>query len=93
MWDATGRQTYDISEQNGKYIPIQTNPEDNAIQIHTDGEIPGENTETIIQRSNRNVNKPNRYGAYHIQETSGAKNMNNKVKKIDVCYRNDVEPT
>ena len=41
MPEATGRQTYDVSERNGKYIPIQTNPEDDAIQIHTDGEKSG----------------------------------------------------
>ena len=44
MPEATGKQTYDASERNGKYIPKQTNPEDDAIQIHTDGEISGENT-------------------------------------------------
>ena len=35
MPEAAGRQTYDTSERNGKYIPTQTNPEDDAIQIHT----------------------------------------------------------
>ena len=63
MPEATGRQTYDNCERNGKYIPIQTNPEDDAIQIHINGEISVENTETIIQCSNRNVHKLNRYGS------------------------------
>ena len=63
MPEATGRQTYDTFERNGKYIPIQTNPEDDAIQIHTDGEISCQNTETIIRRSNLNVHKPNRYSS------------------------------
>ena len=58
MPETIGRQTYDTSERNGKYVPIQTNKEDDAIQIHTDGEISSDNTETIIERSNRNVNKP-----------------------------------
>ena len=50
MPEATGRQTYDTSQRNGKYAPIQTNPEDDAIQTHTDGEISGETTEFIIRR-------------------------------------------
>ena len=39
------------------YTPIRTNPEEDALQIHTDGEIPGENLETNIRRSNRNSKK------------------------------------
>ena len=35
-------KTYDTSERSGKYLPIRTNPEEDALQIHTDGEIPGE---------------------------------------------------
>ena len=50
MSEEPGRQTYDTSERNGRYAPIQTIPEDDAIQIHTDGKISGENTETIIRR-------------------------------------------
>ena len=61
--ETTGRQTYDTSERNGRYVPIQTNPEVDALQLHTDGEIPGENNKNIIRHSNRNVNKPNRYGS------------------------------
>ena len=60
--EETGRQTYDTSESKSRYATIQTNPEDDATQIHTDGEISDENTETIIRRSNRNVRKPNSYG-------------------------------
>ena len=55
MPETTGRPTYDTSERNGKYVPIQTNPEDNVIRIHTEGEISGENFEPLIRRSNRNV--------------------------------------
>ena len=62
MPETTGKQTYDTSERNGLYAAIETNPEDDALQIHTDGEIPGENNKNINRRSNRNVNKPNRYG-------------------------------
>ena len=53
---------YDTSERSGKYIPIRTNQEEDALQIHTDGEIPGENLENKVRRSNRNIKKPNRYG-------------------------------
>ena len=55
-------KTLDTSERGGKYIPIRTNPEKDALQIHTDGEIPGENLENKVRRSNRNGKKPNRYG-------------------------------
>ena len=61
MPETTGRQTNDTSECNGRYVPIQTNPEDDALQLHTDREIPGENNKNISRRSNRNVNKSNRY--------------------------------
>ena len=53
---------YDTSESVGKYIAIRTSPEEDALQIHTDGEIPGENSENKVRRSNRNSKKPNRYG-------------------------------
>ena len=62
MPEETGNITYDTSERNGRYVPIQTNPEDDAIQIHTEDEISGENLEHNIRRSNRKTNKPNRYG-------------------------------
>ena len=57
-------KVYDTSEQNGRYIPIRTNPEEDALQLHTDGEILGENIETNIRRSTRDRygKKPNRYG-------------------------------
>ena len=62
MPEETGNITYDTSERNGRYAPIQTNPEDDAIQIHTEDEISGENLEHNIRRSNRKTNKPNKYG-------------------------------
>ena len=57
-------KTYDTSEKDGWYAPIQTDPENDVIQIHTDGEMPlrGENSQNKYRRSNRNTNKPNRYG-------------------------------
>ena len=54
-------KTYD-TRWKMQYIPIRTNPERDALQIHTDGEIPGESLENIVRRSNRNSKKPNRYG-------------------------------
>ena len=38
------------------------NPEEDALQLHTDGEISGENLKTNIRRSSRDSKKPNRYG-------------------------------
>ena len=62
MPEETGNITYDTSERNGRYAPIQRNPEVDAIQIHTEDEISGENLEHNTRRSNRKTNKPNRYG-------------------------------
>ena len=57
-------KTYDTSEKDGRYAPKQTDPENDVIQIHTDVEMPqGENSENKYRRSNRNTNKPNRYGS------------------------------
>ena len=42
-------RTYDISEREERYNPIQANPEDDVIQIHTDSGIAQcEITEPII---------------------------------------------
>ena len=30
---------YDTSKRGGKYVAIRTNPKEDALQIHTDGEI------------------------------------------------------
>ena len=65
MPEETGNRNYDTSERDGRYQPIRTNPEEDVIQIHTDGdEIPqGENIDNKIRRSSRNINKPNRYSS------------------------------
>ena len=54
---------YDTSERDGRY----------ALQIHTDGEIPVENFETNIRRSNRNSKNRIDTVLYLILETSGAR--------------------
>ena len=64
MPEETGTPTpkvYD-SERDGRYKPIRTNPKKDALQIHTDGEISGENLKTNIRRSSRDSKKPNIYG-------------------------------
>ena len=61
-------KTYDTTERGGRYAPIQRDPENDAIQIHTDGEMPqGENTENNHRRSNRKTNRPNRYGSIYYK--------------------------
>ena len=61
-------KTYDTSERGGRYALIRTDPENDAIQIHTDGEMSqGENTENSQRRSNRNTNRPNRYGSIYYK--------------------------
>ena len=32
---------YDTSEKDGRFVPIRTNPEEDALQLHTDSEITG----------------------------------------------------
>ena len=54
---------YDTSERDGRYVPIRTKPEEDTLQLHTDSEMLGENSESQIRRSNRNSKKPNRYGS------------------------------
>ena len=58
-------KVYDTSERNGSYVPIRTSPEEDALQIYTDGETTGEilENQNQIRRSNRNSKKPNRYGS------------------------------
>ena len=65
-------KTYDTSEKEGRYSPIRTDPENEAIQIHTDGEVPhGENTENNHRRSTeRQINRIDTV-AYVIKEISG----------------------
>ena len=59
----TPTKVYNTSERNGSYVPIRTSPEEDALQIYTDGEMTGENLENQIRRSNRISKKPNRYGS------------------------------
>ena len=54
---------FDTSESDGRYMPIRTNPEEDTLQLHNDSEMPGENSESQIRRSNRNSKKPNRYSS------------------------------
>ena len=82
MPEETGNRSYDTSERDGRYEPIRTNPEEDVIQIHTDGEIPqGANIENKTRRSNGNTNKPNRY---HTLEIYGD-------KRYLTCYRSELE--
>ena len=37
--EETSGRSYDASERDGLYEPMRTNPEKDAIEIHTDGEI------------------------------------------------------
>ena len=63
MPEETGTPTlYYTSERDGRYMRIRTNPEQNTLQLHTDSEIPFENSRTQIRRSNRDSKRPNRYG-------------------------------
>ena len=62
--EETGNRTLDTTERDGRYEPIRTSPEEDVIQIHTDGESPqGEKIENKIRRSGRNTKKRYRYGS------------------------------
>ena len=79
-----GKPTYDTSERNGMYIPIRLNTEDDAIQIHYDGEISGKTIEPIIRRSNRSVTKPNRYGSVpYTRDSTEAGSLHSKRPGLD----------
>ena len=50
MPEETGTpKVYDTSERDGRFAPIRTNPEEDALQIHTDCEISGEYLQTNIR--------------------------------------------
>ena len=55
----TPTKVYDTSEHDGNSVPIRTSPEDDALQIYTDGEMTGENLEKQKRRSTRNSKKSN----------------------------------
>ena len=64
MPEETGTpKIYDTSEGDGRYAPIRTNPEQHALQLHTDGEISGENLKANTRQSSRDSKNPDRYGA------------------------------
>ena len=78
----TGDRVYDTSERDGRSEPIRTSPEEDVIQIHTDGDIPqGEKIENTLRRSSRNINQRSRYGSVPILEISGDNKIIN-VRKI-----------
>ena len=54
---------HDTFEKDRRYVPIRTNLEEDALQLHTDSEITGENLKTQVRRTNRESKKPNRYGS------------------------------
>ena len=57
-------RVYDKSERDCRYQPIRTDPDNDSLKLHTDGTIPqGENSESNTRRSNRNINKLDRYGS------------------------------
>ena len=71
MPEETGTlKIYDTSERDGRHASIRTNPEEDTLQIHTDGDISGMNLETNIRRSNRNTANT---AVYHIPEFFGSR--------------------
>ena len=47
---------YDTSERDGSYDSIRRDPENDTLQLHTDGEMP-QGGNSIFRLSNRNLNK------------------------------------
>ena len=53
---------YDPCEREWKCSPIRTDPKNEVIKLHADGEMPqGEKSEINDTRPRRNVDTPNRY--------------------------------
>ena len=77
-------KVYDTSERDGRYIPIRTNPEEDALQLHTDGEISGEKIETNIRRSTRDSKNRIDTVPYHTLETFGVRNKNVLIETVFV---------
>ena len=67
------QKLYDTSERDGRYAPMRTNPKEDARQLHTDGEISGENLKTNIRRSVRDKNRTDTV-PYFILEFFGVRN-------------------
>ena len=64
MPEYTGDRIYNTSERDGRFEPVRTSPEEDVIQIHTDGEIPQVGKiENTMRRYSRNISKPSRYGS------------------------------
>ena len=65
---------YDTSKRDWRYVPIRTNPEEDTLQLHTDSEMPGENSE--LQKDALTEIVKNRIDtvAYPIRKTSGDEN-------------------
>ena len=77
-------KVYDTSERDGRYIPIRTNPEEDALQLHTDGEISGEKIETNINGPPEIVKNRINTVPYHTRETFGVRNKNVLIETVFV---------
>ena len=51
-----------MPEETGTPI-VYDNPEEDTLQLQTDSELPDENLETQLRRSNRDSKNPIRYGS------------------------------
>ena len=68
MPDEIGK-SYDTYQKGGRYARIITDPENDVIQIHTNGEIlQGDDITNKIRRSDRNTNKQDKYGSIPYTE-------------------------
>ena len=98
MPEEAGNRRYDTSEPFARYEPIQTNREEDVIQIHTDGdEIPqDENIENKIRRSSQNTKRKRLDTvAHHLLESFGVRNKQYSYCcrfKLDHSQRNVIAP-
>ena len=82
MPEETGNRTYDTSERDGHNEPIRTRPEEDVIQIHTNGEIPQcGKIGNKLWRSCRNKNEPNRFGSAPYTGNFGGEQIRNVCNK------------
>ena len=77
MPEETGTpKVYDTSERDGRYAPIRTNKEEDALQIHTDDEISAENFKTNKDDQTEILNNRIDTAVYHTPEILGLETYN-----------------
>ena len=77
---------YETSEKDGRHVSKRTNPDEDALQIHTDGEISGEISET--QRGeNKMFNEYYIFYRYSVEQAQGNTSTGDNRKTLGLFPR------